>query len=448
MRTATADYRINQLLKLFNYLQHKTPELQEAMYKDFGRHPLESIITEVAGVLEEISNFAEHLEKWTLPQEVPTPESLAGAKGYIKYEPKGNVLIIAPWNYPFLLAVKPLIAAIAAGNTVIIKPSEMTPHVSAFLKKMISELYKEKEVALFEGDETVATELLKLPFNHIFFTGSPKVGKIIMKAAAENLASVTLELGGKSPAVIDKSAKIKDAASSIVWGKFMNSGQTCIAPDYVLVHQKKRDKLLAEMKNAINKMYDSDGKGVTNSPYLCRIVNHKHFLRLKGLLDDAISKGAKIVVGGEMDEKNNFISPTIITQVTSDMRLMQEEIFGPILPVIGYDDKKEVVTYINSGEKPLALYIFSRNEERTHYFLNKTSAGGTVINDTILQYVYKNMPFGGVNNSGIGKGHGYHGFKAFSNERAVVEQKGLGFRPLFPPYNKRVAEVLEQLLAQ
>ena len=448
LRTSTAEFRINKLMKLFHYLQEKTPELQEAMYKDFRRHPLESIITEVAGVLEEIGNFVENLEKWILPQEVPTPDSLAGAKGYIKYEPKGNVLIIAPWNYPFLLAVKPLVAAIAAGNTVIIKPSEMTPHVSAFLKKMIGELYKEKEVALFEGDAMIATELLKLPFNHIFFTGSPRVGKIIMKAAAENLASVTLELGGKSPAIVDKSAKINDVSGSIIWGKFMNSGQTCIAPDYVLVHKKKLNKLLAAMKNSIDNMYNSDGNGVVNSPYLCRIVNHNHFLRLKGLLEDAVSKGAIIVAGGEMNKKENFISPTIVTHVTPEMRLMQEEIFGPILPVIAFENKKEVTKYTNSGEKPLALYIFSRNDERTRYYLDKTSAGGTVINDTIVQYVYKNLPFGGVNNSGIGKGHGYYGFKAFSNERAVVEQKGLGFRPLFPPYDKSVADVLDQLLSQ
>ncbi len=447
LRTSSPDYRIKKLMKIFHYLQDKTPELQEAVYMDFRRHPLETIVAEVAGVLDEIGNYAENLERWVLPKEVPTPDTMPGAKGYIKYEPKGVVLIIAPWNYPFLLAIKPLIAAVAAGNTVIIKPSEMTPHTSAFIKKMVGELFKEKEVAVFEGDATVAAELLKLPFNHIFFTGSPRIGKIVMKSAAENLASVTLELGGKSPAIVDQSAKIEDIASSIVWGKYFNAGQTCVAPDYVLVHEKKATKLLAAMQQSLEAMYNADGKGVVHSPDLACMVNHGHFLRVKALLEDALSKGAKIVTGGETKEAENFISPTIITHITPDMQLMQEEIFGPILPVIVFQNKKEAVRYINNGEKPLALYIFCRNENRTRYYLDKTSSGGVAINDTIVQAAFKNLPFGGVNNSGIGKGYGHHGFIEFSNERGVVEQKGLGFRPVSPPYTKKVADALEIMLS-
>jgi aldehyde dehydrogenase (NAD+) len=311
---------------------------------------------------------------------------------------------------------------------------------------MIKELFKPNEVALFEGDAEVSKALLSLPFNHIFFTGSPRVGKIVMGAAAKNLTSVTLELGGKSPTIVDKTANVFTAGEKIAWGKLVNNGQTCIAPDYVLVEKSVKEKLVVALEKATNKMFNPSGKGIEQSPDYDRIVNLQHFHRLKYLLEDAVEKGAKIEFGGQLNEKMRFVAPTVISNVTDEMDIMHEEIFGPILPILTYENKEEVLHIIRQRPKPLSLYIFTQSSKTKEYFLSKTTAGTTVVNDCLIQFAHNNLPFGGVNNSGIGKSGGEFGFKEFSNARAVVEQKIGTAKPLYPPYTDSVKKMTDLLL--
>jgi aldehyde dehydrogenase (NAD+) len=365
---------------------------------------------------------------------------MIGSSSKVYFEPKGVTLIISPWNYPFQLAIDPLLYAIAGGNTAIVKPSEMTPNTSALIKKLVNEVFDEKEVAVLEGDATIAQVLLKQPFDHIFFTGSPMLGKVIMEAAAKHLTSVTLELGGKSPTIVDETTNIKDAAQKIIWGKFMNCGQTCIAPDYLLVHESVKDALVEEMKENIKKLYGQDNTTtIEESPDYTRVVNQRHFSRIKGLLEDAVEKGAKVLDGGEMNADDNFIAPTLITEVDDNMAVMSEEIFGPILPIISFKSLKEATDYVNTKPKPLALYCFSKDKKNQEFVIKNTSAGGTAINETLAHISNPDLPFGGVNNSGIGKTHGYYGFLAFSNERAVLNQR-IGWttlKMLYPPYTDK-----------
>jgi aldehyde dehydrogenase (NAD+) len=335
--------------------------------------------------------------------------------------------------------------AIAAGNAVVLKPSEMTPHTSAFMKKLVQQVFSENEVALFEGDATVAQHLLKKRFDHIFFTGSPALGKVIMKAAAEHLTPVTLELGGKSPTVVDETTNVDDAADKIIYGKFLNCGQTCIAPDYVLVHESVKDALVNSMKAKIHQFY---GDNVKDSNDFTRIVNERHFNRVKQLIDDAVEKGAKVSEGGETDASQNYVAPTLLENVQPEMEVMQEEIFGPILPIVPFKNLAEATELIKSKEKPLALYIFSKSKSNQQFIVDQTSAGGTTINDTMLHIANPNLPFGGVNNSGIGKTHGYYGFEAFSNERAVLKQRVgfTGIKLIYPPYNDKVRKFIKMFL--
>ncbi|MDX5477809.1 MAG: aldehyde dehydrogenase family protein, partial [Cyclobacteriaceae bacterium] len=316
------------------------------------------------------------------------------------------------------------------------------------IRRLVEETYDQSQVAVFEGEVDVAQKLLTKPFDHIFFTGSPGVGKIIMKAAAEHLSSVTLELGGKSPAVVDAKADIQDAAEKIIYGKFVNCGQTCIAPDYVLVHIAVKDALLEALKNAIHKMYDPADKGVEKSKDYARIVNLKHLKRIKHLLADAEIKGAQIFFGGYVSEEDNFFEPTILTGLSEEMEIMQEEIFGPILPIITYANMEEAIRYINLKPKPLALYGFSKDQYIINRLFTETSSGGAVANDCVLHFLHHELPFGGVNNSGIGKAHGHHGFLAFSNEKAVLKQRiGLtASKPLFPPYGIAGKKIIDSLL--
>jgi aldehyde dehydrogenase (NAD+) len=339
----------------------------------------------------------------------------------VQYEPKGRCLIISPWNYPVNLTFGPLVSAIAAGNTVILKPSEMTPHLSGLMVKIVRELFAEDEVAIYEGDAAVSQALLELPFDHIFFTGSPAVGKIVMAAAAKNLTSVTLELGGKSPTIIDASANLKEAARTTMWAKFTNNGQTCIAPDYIYVHSSVREKFVSLCRDTLKEFYGVDAAAQKASPDLARVVNERHTARLKGLLDDATARGARVLVGGVVDEFSNFIAPTLLDNISGDARIMQEEIFGPLLPIVPFEHLDDVIARINAAPKPLALYMWSRNKANVRSVLKKTSAGGTCINNSVIQYIHGHLPFGGINNSGIGNAHGVYGFRAFSHERAVLQ---------------------------
>ncbi|MEL7532597.1 MAG: aldehyde dehydrogenase family protein, partial [Bacteroidota bacterium] len=401
-----------KIKKILDYvLAHKT-EIEGALEKDFHKHPTETTLTEILIVVAEAKDSLRNLRKWMKPKKVSTPLVQLGTSGRIQYTPKGRTLIISPWNYPFSLAIGPLISAISAGNVAMIKPSEMTPHTSAFIKKMVGDLFEEREVAVFEGNYEISQSLLALPFNHIFFTGSPAVGKIVMAAAAKHLSSVTLELGGKSPAILDESVKVKDAAEKIAWGKCINNGQTCIAPDYLLIHESKVDQFVEAFRAAIKNMYGDQGP--KDNPSYCRIVNARHFGRINALLEDAIQKGANVAVGGNTDESKNYIEPTILTGLTTDMEIMEEEIFGPVLPIITWSKREEVIEQINRLAQPLALYIFSRSKQNTRFFLQETRSGDVAVNDTMIHFSHPNLPFGGANNSGIGKAHGYAGFLAFS----------------------------------
>lgn len=445
LKATTASQRIQKLKALRKAIEENAAELKQAIYNDFRKSPEEVDVTELFMVYKSIDHACSKLKRWMRPKKAATPKALLGTNSYIVKEAKGVALIIAPWNYPFQLTIDPLVYAIAAGNAVVLKPSEMTPHTSAFMKKLVQQVFSENEVALFEGDATVAQHLLKKRFDHIFFTGSPALGKIIMKAAAEHLTPVTLELGGKSPTVVDETTNVDDAADKIIYGKFLNCGQTCIAPDYVLVHESVKDALVSSMKTKIHQFY---GDNVKDSSDFTRIVNERHFSRVKQLIDDAVEKGAKVSEGGDTDASQNYVAPTLLENVQPEMEVMQEEIFGPILPIVPFKNLTEATEFIRSKEKPLALYIFSKSKSNQQFIVNQTSAGGTTINDTMLHIANPNLPFGGVNNSGIGKTHGYYGFEAFSNERAVLKQRVgfTGIKLIYPPYNDKVRKFIKMFL--
>ncbi len=446
-RTEPLSSRMQRLRALKDWIQKNEYLIQKSIYKDFKKPAAEVDMTEIYPVLTELKDALRHIKKWS--RKIPVDSSVAylSTVSHVRYEPKGVCLIIAPWNFPFNLTIGPLVSAIAAGNTVMIKPSEMTPHTSELIDKMVGEIFKEEEVAVFTGDVKVSQDLLKLPFDHIFFTGSPAVGKIIMKAAAEHLTSVTLELGGKSPTIVDNNAHIKDAAEKIAWGKFMNNGQTCVAPDYVLVHRSVKQPFVEALKAKTQRLFSTNSQSQENLRDYARIVNHKHYSRIQNLVEDAVQKGASVAFGNVMQEEECLITPTVLTDVPMDVGIMEEEIFGPVLPVIEFDDFDETIDIINNKPKPLALYYFGRSKKRRERLINSTSAGGVCINDCVLQFAHPHLPFGGVNNSGIGKSHGKYGFLAFSNEKPVLKQR-IGFtttKLVYPPYNKGVKVILNLL---
>jgi len=363
-------------------------------------------------------------------------------------EPKGRALLISPWNFPFNLAIGPLASALAAGCPAILKPSEYAPHTAQLVQDLVSELFAPHEVAVCLGEKEVASELLALPFDHIFFTGSPAIGKIVMRAAAQHLSSVTLELGGKSPVILDDSADMKDAAEKLIWGKFVNCGQTCIAPDYILVPEDKKEIFLGHAREVLNRYYDPNGKGIMQSPDYARLINAKHFDRIRQLLEDALQKGAQVEAGGELDEETRYVAPTLISAITEDMQVYQEEIFGPILPILTYSHLNDALALIHSQPKPLALYFFGKDEGRAKRVMAETSSGNLVINDCVLHFLHSELPFGGVNNSGIGKAHGKYGFLAFRNEKGVLKQR-IGFNNvslLRPPYGMRVKKLIATMM--
>lgn len=447
-RSSTVEERIERISKVKVWIKENQDEIRNALLADFNKPIPETDLSEIYPVTSEINHTIKNLKSWMKAKSVSTPLPMLGTKGKILFEPKGTSLIIAPWNYPFNLAVAPMISALAAGCTIILKPSEMTPHTSALLQKMAEDLFDSSEVAVFQGKADVAQTLLGLPFDHIFFTGSPAVGKLVMKAASENLTSVTLELGGKSPAIVDNSADLKDAAGKLVSGKFINCGQTCVAPDYILVHYEQYAQLVLELKLAIQKMYDPNYEGIDKSPDLARIINEKNFLRINGYLTDAIKKGASLEFGGKTDLAKRYFEPTIMANVTDEMEVMQEEIFGPLLPIMTYQNLDEAIEYINSKPKPLALYYFGNDSDSTHKVLTETSSGNAVINDCVIHFLHNELPFGGVNNSGIGKAHGHFGFLAFSNEKGILSQRiGLNNASLLkPPYGAQTKKIISSLI--
>ncbi|RSD35582.1 MAG: NAD-dependent aldehyde dehydrogenase [Methanohalophilus sp.] len=439
--------RIELLMRIDKYLNnsHNRQNLYGALYRDLHKPEVEAIATEIGIVQSHISYVCKQLKNWMKPKYVPSPLPLVGTKSSIHYESRGVVLIISPWNYPFNLSIVPLIYAIAAGNSVIIKPSEISTNTSSYIKQMISNIFDESEVAVFEGDGKVAQELLDKPFNHIFFTGSPEVGKIVMCKAAQHLTSVTLELGGKSPAIVDETADVKKIARKAAWAKSINNGQTCISPDYLILQESIFDEFIEEYRKAIKEFYDSDGSGIAKSPDYCRIINKQHFQRLNNLFNDAIDKGALVLLGGEFDENDRYVSPTLLYNMSEEMNIMNEEVFGPLLPVLAYRDKSEAVEIIRKRPKPLTLYIASSSSLNIDYFIKETSAGGTVINDYMLGYSNPNLPFGGVNDSGLGKTLGFRGFREFSNERSVIHRRWGSLSLLYPPYSKKILWIIQKI---
>jgi aldehyde dehydrogenase (NAD+) len=440
LRISTAEQRIAKLRRLEAVVLAHQGAIHAALMADLHKSEAEADLSEIMPVLAEIRHAVRHLRGWMRTRRAAVTLAMLGTQARIRYEPKGVTLIISPWNYPLSLTLGPLVSAIAAGNTAMLKPSELSPNCSAVLSEIIAEAFGPEEVALFEGDADLSTALLELPFDHIFFTGSPAVGKIVMGAAARHLSSVTLELGGKSPAVIDASADVAKAAKNVMWGKFLNNGQTCIAPDYVFVHEKILPEFLAASKDAIVKMFGADAQA---SPDYGRIINGRHFQRVKRLLDDATANGARIAAGGATDEATKFFAPTLLTDVGAHATVMQDEIFGPILPIIAYDTLDNVIGHVNAHPKPLALYVYAKSQAVIARMLAETSSGGAAVNMAMLQFTHNNLPFGGVNNSGIGSSHGVFGFRAFSHERAVLRDRMSVIHMLFPPYTERVRRMIK-----
>jgi aldehyde dehydrogenase (NAD+) len=416
---ATARERKEKLKRLHKVILARKQEIRDALHADFRKHPSEVDLTEIFPVTSEIKHAVRHVAKWMRPHRVKTPMALLGARSHIHYEPKGVVLIIAPWNFPINLTFGPLVTAVAAGNCVIVKPSEHTPHASAVTRSIIDEVFDESEVAVVEGGIETSTSLLAFPFNHIFFTGAPAIGKVVMEAASKHLTSVTLELGGKSPTIVDETASVDAAARRIAWAKYTNNGQICIAPDYLFVHESKKDEFLEKFKENIEAFYGLDAR---RSDSYARIVNHRHYQRISGYIEDAKQKGATVAYGGRTDGSEDYIEPTVLTDVDPSADVMTEEIFGPVLPVCTYKSLDEPIEAINAKEKPLALYIYSKSNKNIDRIIQNTRAGGTCINHSAVHFFNNNLPFGGSNNSGIGKGHGFFGFEAFSNARGVFKQ--------------------------
>ncbi|MDW8417906.1 MAG: aldehyde dehydrogenase family protein [Chitinophagales bacterium] len=435
--------RLKRIKQLEKTVLAQRKKIQEALYKDFRKPAIQTDFSEIYPVVAESRLYQSHLHEWAAETEVDTPLVFFGTNAKIVWEPKGRVLLLTPWNYPFQIPLKNLIAAVGAGNVAIIKPSEYTPHTSALIKEIVSSVFPENEAAVITGDQNVAKELLNLRFDHIHFTGSPAVGKIIMAKAAETLTSVTLELGGKSPTIVDETANLQKTTRNLIWSKYLNIGQTCIASDYVFVHQSIKEAFIRSMIEQTRKAF-SDNPAQSNA--YCRMVNARHYARVKRLIDDALQKGAKLEDGGQTDETQNYIAPTIISNVTPDMLLMQEEIFGPVLPVLTYNQLEEAVRFINAGEKPLALYIYSKSRKNREYIIRNTSSGAVCINESLIQNGHAYLPFGGVNNSGIGKSHGQWGFREFSNEKPVLSAWNAPSNLLTPPYGKFNQTVVDLML--
>ncbi|HCU9009508.1 TPA: aldehyde dehydrogenase, partial [Staphylococcus aureus] len=407
-------FRKEQLKKLSKAIKSYESDILEALYTDLGKNKVEAYATEIGITLKSIKNARKELKNWTKTKNVDTPLYLFPTKSYIKKEPYGTVLIIAPFNYPFQLVFEPLIGAIAAGNTAIIKPSELTPNVARVIKRLINETFDANYIEVIEGGIEETQTLIHLPFDYVFFTGSENVGKIVYQAASENLVPVTLEMGGKSPVIVDETANIKVASERICFGKFTNAGQTCVAPDYILVHESVKDDLITALSKTLREFY---GQNIQQSPDYGRIVNLKHYHRLTSLLN---SEQMNIVFGGHSDEDERYIEPTLLDHVTSDSAIMQEEIFGPILPILTYQSLDEAIAFIHQRPKPLSLYLFSEDENATQRVINELSFGGGAINDTLMHLANPKLPFGGVGASGMGRYHGKYSFDTFTHEKSYI----------------------------
>lgn len=430
--------RKEKLKKFSHVISLHENDIIEALHKDFGKPAFEAYLTEINVVQSDLKDTIKNIHAWAKPKKVRASILNFPSSDYIYTEPYGKTLIISPWNYPFQLAICPLIAAYAAGNSIVLKPSELTPHTSSLISKIIRETFDVKEVVAVLGDAEIAKSQLAKRWDYIFFTGSPAVGKEIAKAAAGNLTPVTLELGGKNPCIIDKNANLQIAAKRIVWGKFINAGQTCIAPDYLLIHKGVKTKFIRLLQQEIINAYGEDPK---LSPDFTRIINKKHFFRLVGMIDEA-----KTITGGIHDEESLYIAPTLIDEPSFDSAIMKDEIFGPLLPLISYENENDLEKIISKYEKPLSLYVFTDDKAFAERAIRKFSFGGGCINDTVVHFSNKRLPFGGVGNSGMGAYHGKKSYDTFSHQKAIVKKATWLDIPLrYAPYGNKL-KVIRKLL--
>ncbi|WP_394922992.1 aldehyde dehydrogenase [uncultured Robinsoniella sp.] len=437
--TLDISFRMEQLCKLRKIIKKYEKEFYDALKEDLNKPEFEAYGTEIGLVLDEVKYLQSHVEEWAKPKRVKTSLANFPSVSRIYQEPYGVTLVMSPWNYPVLLSLDPLAGAIAAGNCVVLKPSNYSPAVSRLLKKMLGEIYPEKYVAVIEGGRAENQSLLRQKFDYIFFTGSVQVGKMVMEAASRNLTPVSLELGGKSPCIVDETADLKLAAKRIVWGKYLNAGQTCVAPDYLLVQEECKESLLAYMKGYVKQLYQKRGDGQDT---YTRIVNEKHYRRIMGLI-----KGEKVIAGGTGNPDTLQIAPTILDDITWQSPVMQEEIFGPVMPVLTYRTLPEAIRMVSRQPKPLAAYYFTGSRKRENYFLKHTSFGGGCINDTVMHLVSSHMPFGGVGDSGMGGYHGKDSFETFSHKKSVLKKAvwlDMPFR--YPPYKGIFFRILKMIL--
>lgn len=439
--TKTLQFRLEQLRKLKDGIQRYEKRIIEALYKDLGKSEFEAYVTEVGFLLDSINNTMKNLKKWMKPEKAKTPFTLWPAKSFIMKEPYGTVLIIGPYNYPFQLLIEPLIGVIATGNCAVLKPSENTPHITSVVNELISELFDKSYVRVIEGEKETTSTLIHAPFDYIFFTGSVQVGKIVMEAAAKNLVPVTLELGGKSPVIVDKTANIDLAAKRIVWGKLLNTGQTCIAPDYMMVHLDVKEELISKMKETIVNYY---GENSMQSKDYGRIVNERQFDRLASIIEQ---DKENVIFGGTSVKENLYIEPTLLEAKSWSDATMQDEIFGPILPILEYNQLEEVIQTINKRPKPLALYVFTEDKQCEEEVLSRLSFGGGCINDTIFHSANSHLPFGGVGNAGIGAYHGKYSFDLFSHHKSIVKKSTkMDVSFVMPPYSEKKMDFIRKFL--
>ncbi len=433
--TKEARFRIQQLRLLAQAIKRNENQILQALKADLNKPAFEVYASEILMVLEEIDYALKHVKSWAKPQKVATGLTQFRASNYIYTEPLGVVLIIGPWNYPFQLTLSPLVNAIAAGNCAIVKPSEIALHTSQVIAKMITEQFHPGFISVVEGGIETNQALLAEKFDRIFFTGSASVGRIVLEAAAKHLTPVTLELGGKSPCLVDLECDLNLAAKRIVWGKFLNAGQTCVAPDYLMVPKTIKAELIGQIRNAVGEFYGTDPQ---LSPDYARIINDKQFTRLVELLDESRAEG-EIVLGGNTDPVERYIAPTIIDRLLPHSKIMVDEIFGPILPILEYEDLSEAIAFIQSRPKPLALYFFSTNRENQARVIKEIPFGGGCINDTISHIIYPALPFGGIDESGMGSYHGKAGFDTFSHRKSIMHKSLFPDIPLrYPPYKNKL----------
>lgn len=438
--TRALSFRLGQLRKLRDAIIDREQIIMNALQEDLGKSSFEAYATEIGFVLGSIRHAMKHLGQWMKPQKLPTPLHLQPGKSRLISEPYGTVLIIGPFNYPFQLVLEPLVGAIAAGNCAVLKPSEAAPAVAAVIRRLIEETFEEAYVRVVEGDKELTAALVGAPFDYIFFTGSVQTGRSVMEAAARNLVPVTLELGGKSPVIVDASANLELAAKRIIWGKLVNAGQTCIAPDYLLVHASVKEALVTRMKEAIRSFYGPDA---SQSPDYGRVVNTRHFDRLAAILEE---DRAKIVYGGRSSREARFIEPTLLDGAAWTDASMAEEIFGPILPILAYENLNDAIRLIQERPKPLALYLFTEDKEAERQVLTRVSFGGGCVNDTLSHIASPHLPFGGVGHAGIGAYHGRHSFELFSHRKGILKKSTrLETGLAFPPYGDKLRWVRKLL---